>query len=59
MAAERQFIGDILADENSDYGQESPREKRQSPRSDKSKSEKVKSEPSQHYVNNQESSDKK
>ena len=28
MAAERerQFIGDILADENSDYGQESPRE---------------------------------
>lgn len=25
MAAERQFIGDILADENSDYGSESPR----------------------------------
>jgi hypothetical protein len=24
--SERQFIGDILADDNSDYGQESPRE---------------------------------
>jgi len=24
-AAERQFIGDILADDNSDYGVESPR----------------------------------
>ena len=33
MAAERerQFIGDILADENSDYGNESPREEEKKP----------------------------
>jgi hypothetical protein len=35
MAAERerQFIGDILADENSDYGDESPRHKSSPPSS--------------------------
>ena len=51
MAAERQFIGDILADENSDYGQESPREKKVKIKSSKSLSEEVKSEISEGNVN--------
>jgi hypothetical protein len=59
MAAERQFIGDILADENSDYGQESPREKKVKIKSSKSLSEEVKSEISEGNVNKGDESSEK